>query len=173
MSEQHSPQVQRLITGYHKLLHEAREVVKELADDLKPRIKTSIEMAGDRLAELGELSKEEAGRVAVYLKKDIEHAARYIAEGERELADWARLDMLLLEQKLRDNFEYMVDETKLELDHMRQHSDHTGEWHTGEITAPGTLACQQCGQEVHFKEPAHIPPCPKCHASVYHRVHYK
>ena len=173
MSQEHSPQVQKLLDGYHRLMSEAREVAKELAEDMKPRIKPSIEMAGDRLSELGELTREEAERIGVYLKKDLEHAARYIAEGERELADWARLDLLLLEHKFKDNLEYLVDETRLELDHMKEHGDHAGEWHTGEITAPGTLACQQCDQELHFKELAHVPPCPKCHGSVYHRVHVK
>ena len=173
MDTEHSPQVQRLIDGYHKLLHKTREVLGELAEDAKPRIKTGVEMASDRLAELGELTKEEGERVGEYLKRDIADAAKYIAEGERELADWARLDLLILEDKLKDAFEHMVDETRMELDHMRQYTDQVGEWHTGEVTGPGTLQCEKCGQEIHFHEPGHIPPCPKCHGAVYHRAHAK
>lgn len=173
MTTEHSPQVQRLIEAYRKMLHQTQEVLKELAEDAKPRIKTGMEMAGDRLAELGELSKEEAERVGEYLKKDIVDAARYIAEGERELADWARLDLLLLEDKLKDTFNDVVDQARLDLTHMQEHGNEIGEWHSGEVTGPGTLKCEECGQLLHFHEISHIPPCPKCHGAVFHRPHAK
>ena len=39
------------------------------------------------------------------------------------------------------------------------------EYRTGEITGPGTLLCSECGEQLHFHRPGHIPPCPKCRSN--------
>ncbi|MBI3773498.1 MAG: hypothetical protein HY272_12460 [Gammaproteobacteria bacterium] len=43
------------------------------------------------------------------------------------------------------------------------------EYHTGEITGPGTLICEGCGEHVQFHHPGLIPPCPKCGGRDYQR----
>ncbi|MFO1421957.1 MAG: hypothetical protein U1F59_13665, partial [Candidatus Competibacteraceae bacterium] len=40
----------------------------------------------------------------------------------------------------------------------------------GEITGPGTLQCEECGERVTFQAPAAIPPCPACGGTVFLRV---
>ena len=43
--------------------------------------------------------------------------------------------------------------------------------HTGEVTGAGTLVCDKCGEKLHFHKAGKIPPCPKCHATQFHRGH--
>jgi Zn finger protein HypA/HybF involved in hydrogenase expression len=45
------------------------------------------------------------------------------------------------------------------------------EYHSGEIIGLGTLACDKCGEKLHFHNPGRIPPCPKCHGTHFHREH--
>ena len=59
---------------------------------------------------------------------------------------------------------------KLELRQLDKVRQRVTEWHTGEITTIATLRCRTCGEPVHFKRNGHIPPCPKCHATVYERI---
>ena len=40
---------------------------------------------------------------------------------------------------------------------------------TGEIAGAGTLACERCEQTLHFEKATRIPPCPRCHGSVFRR----
>lgn len=42
-------------------------------------------------------------------------------------------------------------------------------YHTGELTGPGVLLCNQCGERLHFTRAGRIPPCPKCGGSEFHR----
>jgi len=63
-----------------------------------------------------------------------------------------------------------VDKTTIELDQLKARADRLGEWHTGEITGPGTLVCSACNELIHFHKTGHIPPCPKCHATIYKRA---
>jgi NADH pyrophosphatase NudC (nudix superfamily) len=43
------------------------------------------------------------------------------------------------------------------------------EYHTGEITGIGTLFCDNCGHSLHFSKTGHIPPCPHCSHTRFHR----
>ena len=51
---------------------------------------------------------------------------------------------------------------------LREQAELAG-YHTGEITGPGTLVCDNCGEELHFHKPSRIPPCPKCKGTSFHR----
>ena len=169
MPEKQSPQIGKLIRGYHELLDHTKDAIEDLAKEAAPRVKTAMEMASDKMSALGEYTREEIDKVSDYLAKDLHDAADYIEAGERGLADWARLDLLVIEDKLLKTFSNMVDETRLELDRIREYANTVGEWHTGEIAGIGALVCTACGEEIHFEKPGHIPPCPKCHATVYKR----
>jgi isocitrate dehydrogenase len=43
------------------------------------------------------------------------------------------------------------------------------DYRSGEITSAGTLTCNACGHEMHFKKTGRIPPCPKCHATEFRK----
>lgn len=89
---------------------------------------------------------------------------------KNELGDWFRFDVELVEDRLRDWFSTLTDTTRTTLDELAQNAE-VAEWHTGEITGPGTLRCDQCKHDLHFHKVGHIPPCSNCHATKFHRVH--
>ena len=120
--------------------------------------------------ELGELTREEAEQVGRWLKRDLLHAADYLKEAGRELVDWIALDFDLLEQEFLEWFEKAVDQSRVELILFQEQLQEMAEWHTGEVTGPGVLACVSCGERLHFTRTARIPPCPKCHGTVFRRV---
>ena len=43
-------------------------------------------------------------------------------------------------------------------------------YRTGEATHGGTFACTDCGTEMTLKRSGHLPPCPKCHKTEFHRA---
>jgi len=160
----------KLSKGYEELLRHAKEFVVEFRHETKPLVEDALKHASEKLEELGEYTREETEKLSDYLLKDLHEAATYAAHGEKELADWLRMDLAYIKQATLETFSHMVDQTKLELDRIAYEAEHAGEWHTGQITAPGILVCDTCGEELHFKEAGHIPPCPKCKATTYHRV---
>ena len=42
-------------------------------------------------------------------------------------------------------------------------------YRTGEVTGPGTLVCDSCGESLRFHATGYIPGCPACGHTVYHR----
>ena len=146
------------------------EQIKTLADHLGyQNLKHAIQLAKDKAVDLGELTSEEAEQIGDYLMRDLEDAGQYLADSNGEIKDWLRFDLKLIEARMLEMFALAADKTKLELMQLAERARHAGEYHTGNITSIGTLQCVACGELLHFHATSHIPPCPKCHASVFRR----
>lgn len=147
----------RLASGYHKLMEFLHE---------KPQIDYALE----RLSEWGELTREEVTKIGDYLQRDVEDAANFMDINGKELKDWLRYDLDLIEGTFGETFSKMVNETRETLNNFEQEATRFGEWHTGEIVGLGTFECKKCGEVIHFHKPGHVPPCPRCHGSKYRRL---
>ena len=124
----------------------------------------------EEAVKLGELTVEEADRVHDFVTHDLYDVGQQLATQEREIADLLRLNLLLVENELLDRFTKLAQAAKLEFRHLEKAKRRFDEWHTGEVTTIGTLRCRSCGEHLHFERTGSIPPCPKCHATVYERV---
>ncbi len=128
-----------------------------------------LEKARDKVVETGNVTLEEAEKISTYLKRDLHNAGEYLQDSSNDMADWLHMDIELIEWKLKDMFLQVADKTKLDLLLLEENAKHMNEYHTGEITGPGTLVCDQCDEELHFLNTGHVPPCPKCAATLFHR----
>jgi phosphoserine phosphatase len=154
--------------AYERLLESAIEDVSKIEDKTGPQLHGMIDSARQKLSDLGELTSEEIDQVSEYLKRDLRDAAKYIVETGDEFRSWLGFDLSLIGDHMRDLFAQAADQTTVELQLLQAQADQAG-YHTGQITGPGTLLCDQCGEELHFYKPGRIPPCPKCHATAFHR----
>ena len=162
---------ERLEEAYEHMLGDAKHFITEARDKGQPVIKEALEAARQKVSDLGELTSEEIDKISDYVERDLVDAARYMQEQERELADWLRLDLLVIEEYLLDKFSTLADQTRIELDKLANDANTYGEWHTGEIVSMGVFECTSCGEQIHFEKPGHVPPCPKCHGTVFKRLH--
>ena len=154
--------------AYEHLLETAMEEVDKLEHKTGPALHRLIDKAREKLSELGEFSEEELDKVSEYLKRDLRDAAEYIADTGEDIATWLGFDMKLIGDRLLELFSKAADQTTVELNMLREQAELAG-YHTGEITGPGTLVCDNCGEELHFHKPSRIPPCPKCKGTSFHR----
>lgn len=163
---QHEGLTGKLTEAYNLMLERSRETIK----NTQSGVRKAIDKAMEKATELGELTREEAELVSIYVMRDLEDAATFINESGRELRDWLRFDIEVVENAILDRFTQMVDQTRLELDQLERRANAIGEWHTGEIVGIGTLQCKSCGEVIHFQQTGHIPPCPKCHGTTFRRL---
>lgn len=154
--------------AYERLLETAMEDARKLERKTGPALHELIDKAKEKLSELGEFTEEELEKVAEYLKRDLIDAAQYIAETGEEFTDWLGFESRLIGDRLAELFAQAADQTTVELNLLREQAELAG-YRTGEVTGPGTLVCDQCGEELHFHKPARIPPCPKCGGTSFHR----
>jgi len=165
MSE-HEPTSPRLVRGYRRILDHAREL---LESDRPYSLREAIDHARERVVEIGEVTREEAEQIGEYVRRDLHDAGDYLSRTGRELRDWAQIDLQLVEQSLFDLFARAADRTRLEIEAFNRELQAGPPYRTGEMTGPGSLRCENCGQLMHFHQPGHIPPCPSCRHTLFRR----
>ncbi len=170
MSTEDRPHNEQLVQAYNQMMKRVRASLGKAEKAAAPRVRQAIDIAQEKAIELGELSREEALKIGDYLRRDLEDAGEYLAGPDaQELADWLRFDIEMIEEQLLDMFLSVADQAKLDWQDFQQELQDAREYHTGQITGPGTLECTACGEHVHFHHAGHIPPCPKCCATTYQR----
>ena len=155
--------------AYEKLLLMTMKEAKLLQKKTGPALHKLIDTTGEKISELGELTEEEAEKISHYLKRDLKEAASFMVETGEDFKKWLALETEIVEDYLIDLFKQAADQTTIELDQLKKAGE-TAEYHTGELTGPGVLICDKCGEQLHFKKAGHIPPCPKCRDTHFHRM---
>ncbi|MDZ7749830.1 MAG: zinc ribbon-containing protein [Halofilum sp. (in: g-proteobacteria)] len=164
---EHDATSARLVRAYRHMLDRARELMEQ---ETRPSLKGAVESARKTTVELGELTREEADQVSRYVRRDLHDAGEYLARTGRELREWAGIDLSMVEQGLLDLFVRAADRTRLEYEAFSRELQEGPIYRSGEMAGPGTLRCSNCGQLMHFHEPGHIPPCPRCHKTEFRRA---
>ena len=161
---------ERLVQAYDRMLQHTEQTLNSMVSRSESVLAHALENAKDNAIKLGELTHEEAEKVHHFVSRDLYAVGQHLAEEEREVADWLRLGLLVVEQRLLNRFSNLAQTAKLEFKHLEKAKQRFDEWHTGEATTIGTLCCLDCGELIHFQHTGRIPPCPKCHATVFKRA---
>jgi hypothetical protein len=163
-------QNEKLVHAYNAMMLRVSQTLSHATDAVGPKIRQAIEAAEEKAVELGELTREEALKIGDYLRRDLQDAGEHLANPEgKALGEWLRFDIDLIEAELLDKLLSVADQAKLDMLHFEEQLIEAREYQAGEITGPGTLVCETCGEVQQFHKAAHILPCPKCHGSSYIR----
>lgn len=168
--EQHDKESARekLEHGYDRMIQRVHEAFQH-AGERGISLRQALDRAREAATKVDGLTREEAHKVGEWVRRDLHDAGEYLTSTGHELRDWLYMDLELIEYKLFDLFAQAADQTKLALLQFEEAALHADELHSGEVTGPGTLECRNCGELLHFKKAGHIPPCPRCHETVFAR----
>ncbi|PHS68523.1 MAG: hypothetical protein COB23_09140 [Methylophaga sp.] len=164
---------QKLIAAYDKMMERVEQLITTAEHEALPALQNNIEKAKQQAIELKEISKEEAEKLGKYLYRDLHAAADYLERSGKEFSTWFNFDLEMVESRMLDAFAKVADKTRFELAQLAVQAKRAQQYHTGEITSMGTLACQHCESLLHFKKTSRIPPCPKCHKTIFVRTSRK
>ena len=121
----------------------------------------------DELAALYKFGDDEIVKLEKYVRRDLVDAAQHL-DKTGNLRDWLGFDVALIKSEFWKLFSEAADQTTVALNRLKLQAANA-EYHGGELVGLGTLVCDQCGQKLHFHKPGHIPPCPKCNNTHFHR----
>lgn len=155
------------VEQYDKLAHRFNELYQEGKTRGRDAMHEALEKAREQLTDLGEFSAEHGEELKQYLSRDLDRVvaeAQHLSEETKERLHPSRLGAGAL-ASLASALEWSGD--ALQAMGSRVHQSLI--YKTGEITSGGTLTCQGCGQKVHLRETGHIPPCPKCKGTLFHK----
>ena len=171
MTEKEKPDaVDKLVEAYERMLKRTHDTIEQAGKETAPGFRELLHKTRDNMVELGELTREEAHKVAEYVERDIKDAATYIAKTGEDIKSWWRFDLDLMEERMLDVFSRVADQTSVQLHNWAEQARQASLYHTGEVTGPGTLTCDSCGSDIHLRKTGRIPPCPKCRATGFKRT---
>lgn len=159
----------KLTAAYDKMVERIHHLFEAAEEKAIPTLESNLEKAQQQAVELKEITKEEAEKITGYLRRDLHSAADYLHDTGKEFSTWFHFDIKLIEERLLDIFASAADKTRIEQTQLAHQARFSTEYHTGEITGIGTLSCSACDTPLHFKKTSRIPPCPKCHQTLFTR----
>lgn len=160
---------EKLTAAYDKMVERINHLFDSAEQKAIPTLEHNLAKAKQQAIELKEVTSDEAEKIARYLERDLQSAAHYLHDTGKEFSSWFKFDIELVEARLLEIFSNVADKTRIEQALLATQARLSVEYHTGEIASIGTLACNSCGTELHFKKTSRIPPCPKCHKTSFTR----
>lgn len=138
-------------------------------EDKAGEVEELIEQASHATPGVRALKEDSREHVKHALKRDLHSLAHYNHTGREDLEGWLGFELHQLEGRLKDLIPRAADPSVSNWLKWKSQAELLP-YHTGEITGPGVLVCDQCGEKLHFRKPGHIPPCPKCGGTTFHRL---
>ena len=170
MPENKNQEDNSLVDAYNQMMARIKDTIESAEAHAAPTLQKAIDLAKKNAIHLGEISMEEAEEIGNYIKRDINDAAEYLMETSHEFSEWLMLDIDIIEQKVLELFLSVADKTRIELEQLAHPTCKISQYHTGEITGPGSLICEACNEMIHFTTTGHIPPCPRCKKTCFKRA---
>lgn len=158
-----------LAEAYETMHERVAERLHSAQEQTGPLLHKYIDEARDKAVELDELTEQDAEKLTSWLRRDLDDAISHIAETDDQLKDWLGFETTRIESALLFLLLETADKTTVELLRLKENAERPYVYHTGEVTGPGTLVCDQCEEKLLFHKADHIPPCPQCENTSFHR----
>jgi len=155
--------------AYESMYENTAKEFHKAEEKTTPVLHGLIDKAKQEVIEAEKISQQDADKLAEYLKRDLADFINHLSQTGKELKDWLGFEATFLETELFDYLLNAADPTTVELTKLKLETTPAPVYHTGEITSPGTLICDHCGEKLHFYKTGKIPPCPKCKTTDFHR----
>lgn len=144
-------------------LHKAKEKSGSLVHEL-------IEEAREKAVKVEDIADEDAEKLVTWLRRDFDDVVNYVSETDYAVKDWLGFETSLIKSEFIQAMLDTADKTTLALLRMKENAHKPYEYRTGEVAGLGTLICDECGEKLHFHKAGHIPPCPQCRSTSFHRI---
>ena len=165
---QHSDQA---ATVYNRILERAERALADVEVKTWERVREEIDKAAEFEVGVAELTRDELELLKVYVQRDIGDLRRYLQETGDGVGDWLKLDLSLVEAKIRELLLSVADKTLVEQVELDQRLSHdAGDYMAGEIACAGMLCCLNCGHMMCLVETTRIEPCHTCGNPYFKRI---
>ncbi len=168
-----SDQAERLAQLYDKLverLYEVRLEVEKASEQLD--LDKEIERLIEAEHELERLTKEEAGLLSQWLKRDLKDLRSHLASTETGVKAWLAQETSFLSEQFLHWLRQVADPSLVDAQTLKEDLDSREDptlYHAGELAMAGVFACANCGKEVEVQFTHRLEPCHRCEERIFIR----
>ncbi len=149
---------------YDQLAARFKELFEAGAEKSAEMAQATMEKARQQLTAAGAFSEEQGKNLKTFLERDFAQVATSMRAEAREKLNPSRVGAGAL-----SSLSALLNMAGSALSSAAEKTQKVISCRSGEITSAGTLTCQACGHEMHFKKTGRVPPCPKCHATEFRK----
>lgn len=160
MSHQSGHHDHRLREGYERVLTRLREGADELTwENLQRDLDEAVEFE----MELAEYTRDELALLRAWVERDLKDLRGYLAAGSGTVASWLGFDLEVLSRKITESLLSIADRSVIEREQLEDALEASrADYTTGEVAAPGRMACVHCDAVVTLEGVQRIEPCHQC-----------
>lgn len=136
----------------------------ELLEEGRKTFEDALKKAKEEISSAGDYSREQADKIGEYVRRDLKENA-----GKAKNAVKKAVEPQRVAAGVQSVFSRILTSAAETLSELADKSEKLLEYKTGEVTSPGTLTCKGCEAEMHITKTVRIPPCPKCHKTVFRK----
>lgn len=136
----------------------------DLLEEGKKTFEDALKKAKDELSAAGDFSREQVDKLGEYVRRDLKENADKAKQAVKKAVEPQRVAA-----GVQSAFTRILTSAAETLTELAERSEKSLEFKTGEITSPGTLTCKECDAEMHMTKSTRIPPCPKCHKTIFRK----
>jgi len=136
----------------------------DLLEEGRKTFDEALKKAKEELSSAGDFSREQADKLGEYVRRDLKENAEKAKDAVKKA-----VEPLRVAAGVQSAFTRILTTAAETLTELAERSEKSLEFKTGEITSPGTLTCKDCDAEMHMKKTTRIPPCPKCHKTIFRK----
>ena len=145
---------------YEKLANRTADLLEEG----KKTFDEALKKAKEELHSAGDFSREQADKVGEYVRRDLRENANKAKDAIKKAIEPHRIAA-----GAQSAFSRILSSAAEALSELAVKSEKSLEYKTGEITSSGTVTCKSCDAEMHMSKTSRIPPCPKCHKTIFRK----
>jgi len=161
--EKQNPEEHEDVHLYQRIADRAAEILKEG----RKSVDEALKKASDEITSGGEFTRDQAEKIGSYVRRDLEAVGRKIKQARDTVI--AAAEPHRLAAGVQSGLAKLLNSAADLLSEVADRSEKVLEFHTGEVTSPGTLTCRACGKEMSLKATVRIPPCPSCHKTLFRK----
>ncbi len=159
------------VSLYQRLLARMEQLLESVEDRSWKAIQDRLEEAAKLELAAEDMTKDEIELLKAWVRRDIHSMATNAGSSREELKRWLQFDIELLEHRTADMLLSLADRSQLdmlELQHRLTLEDDV--YVSGEVAAPGTFKCNECGHMHCMTEAGSIKPCHVCNNHYFVRI---
>ncbi|ATX81847.1 isocitrate dehydrogenase (NADP) [Mariprofundus ferrinatatus] len=149
---------------YDELAERFKELFEAGAEKSSEFAQIAMEKARKQLTAAGAFSEEQGKNLKRFLERDFSQMANTMRDEAKEKLNPARVGAGAMA-----SLSALLNMAGSAISSIAERTQKAISCRSGEITSAGTLTCNACGHELHFKKTGRVPPCPKCHATEFRK----
>ncbi|GAV21184.1 isocitrate dehydrogenase [Mariprofundus micogutta] len=147
---------------YDLLAARFKELFEAGAEKSGEVAQATMEKAREQLTAAGTFSEAQGKNLKAFLERDFSQMANTMRNEAKEKLNPSRVSAGAL-----SSLSALLTVAGSALTSIAERTQKAVSCRSGEITSAGTLTCNACDHELHFKKTGRVPPCPKCHSTEF------